>query len=174
MNWNVHTQRKLLMSWLKDLFWHLPSTNWYWYWKEKNYLFSYYLQHEYLLPLINHSFEFCANFIVFSICKETLGSVLALLIGDWLATRVDNFFHALNQNTHLSQPFCAQVCLFLRILNWLLFLNVKFICRNSIYCFVMIAPKRLRIKTPMMRYIIAYITFLLKSQICGENVSNRK
>ena len=64
--------------------------------------------YEYLLPLVSHSFDFCANFIVFSIHGPTVGPELAQIVGPWLSTRVDQFLHSLSQSAHLSQPFCAQ------------------------------------------------------------------
>uniref|UniRef100_A0A1I8B5W3 Uncharacterized protein n=1 Tax=Meloidogyne hapla TaxID=6305 RepID=A0A1I8B5W3_MELHA len=64
--------------------------------------------YEHLLPIVEHSFEFCANFIVFSITKETLGPIMALIIGEWLCTRVEQFLRYLSFCTHLSVPFCGQ------------------------------------------------------------------
>uniref|UniRef100_A0A914MK03 Uncharacterized protein n=1 Tax=Meloidogyne incognita TaxID=6306 RepID=A0A914MK03_MELIC len=64
--------------------------------------------YEHLLPIVNYSFEFCANFIVFAISKETLGPVMALIIGEWLCHRVDQFLRYLSFCTHLSLPFCGQ------------------------------------------------------------------
>ncbi|KAF7633984.1 hypothetical protein Mgra_00006612 [Meloidogyne graminicola] len=67
-----------------------------------------YKLHEHLLPLVNHSFEFCANFIVFSVSKETLSPVMASIIGEWLCPRIDQFLRYLSLCTHLSLPFCGQ------------------------------------------------------------------
>ncbi|KAL3112997.1 hypothetical protein niasHT_013462 [Heterodera trifolii] len=63
--------------------------------------------HEFLLPLADHSMEFCANFLTFAITSDSLGPALGELIGHWLCERIEKFVHVLRQNPYIGQLFCA-------------------------------------------------------------------